>query len=367
MALIRLVRVVLANMINPKAGWTNSPLLITEPPPQGAREEPEGHAVTVIKPTTGWQLINFRELWQFRELLFHLVWRDVKVRYKQTILGGAWAVLQPAAMMMVFTIFFSQIARLDSGKLPYPLFVLAGLLPWTFFSTAISQAGNSVVNSEHLITKIYFPRLAIPLASVGSGIVDFVIGFGFFWVLRFLWPYFGQETDVGSVDARILLAPVIFGLIVVAALGVGTLFAALNVAYRDFRYVIPFVVQLWLFATPTIYMDPSREAANGANTPAVAQGRQEGNPSGAAGGAEDGAEPTAKPQPPRKGFSFTGVLGKVLSNNPMTSLIAAFRQSLFGQEINWFELGRASVMVVAMFFFGTLIFRRVEDTFPDII
>ena len=364
MALIRLVRVVLAKMINPKAGWANSPLMISDPPREAAREEPASYAVTVIKPSSGWQLINFRELWQFRELLFHLVWRDVKVRYKQTFLGGAWAILQPAAMMVVFTIFFSQIARLDSGKLPYPLFVLAGLLPWTFFSTAISQAGNSVVNSEHLITKIYFPRLAIPLASVGSGIVDFVIGFGFFWVLRFLWPYFSQETDVGTVNARILLAPVIFGLIVVAALGVGTLFAALNVAYRDFRYVIPFVVQLWLFATPTIYMEPSREAGNGANTPAAVQGSPEEDPAGAAG---SGAEQTAKPKPQRKAYSFTGILGKVLSNNPMTGLIAAFRQSLFGQEINWFELARASVMVVAMFLIGTLIFRRVEDTFPDII
>jgi lipopolysaccharide transport system permease protein len=350
-------------MINPKAGWANSPLMISDPPREAAREEPASYAVTVIKPSSGWQLINFRELWQFRELLFHLVWRDVKVRYKQTFLGGAWAILQPAAMMVVFTIFFSQIARLDSGDLPYPLFVLAGLLPWTFFSTAISQAGNSVVNSEHLITKIYFPRLAIPLASVGSGIVDFVIGFGFFLALRL---FYRHEPHVGNVDARILLAPVIFGLIVVAALGVGTLFAALNVAYRDFRYVIPFVVQLWLFATPTIYMEPSREAGNEANTAAAAQGSPEENPSGAA-GAAGGAEQPAKPRLQRKAFSFTGILGKVLSNNPMTSLIAAFRQSLFGQDINWFELGRASVMVVGMFLIGTLIFRRVEDTFPDII
>lgn len=365
MALVRLVGVVLVTMINPKAGWTNSSLRIAEPPPQAAREEVRSHAVTVIKPATGWQFINFRELWQFRELLFHLVWRDVKVRYKQTILGGAWAILQPAAMMVVFTIFFSQIAGLNSGDLPYPLFVLAGLLPWTFFSTAISQAGNSVVNSEHLITKIYFPRLAIPLASVGAGIVDFVIGFGFFLVLRFFYQADVTKALRGHdvVYARMLLAPVIFGLIVVAALGVGTLFAALNVAYRDFRYIVPFVVQLWLFATPTIYMEPSREAVPNGTT-AAAHGNPEESPSVAA---EGGAEPPAKPRPQRRAFSFTGVLGKVLANNPMTSLIAAFRQSLFGEEINWFELGRASVMVVAMFLIGTLVFRRVEDTFPDII
>lgn len=349
MALISLVRMVLAKMINPKAGWANSSLILPDPPAtEPTPEAADSQAVTVIRPARGWQFINFHELWQYRELLFHLVWRDVKVRYKQTFLGGAWAILQPAAMMVVFTIFFSQIARLESGNLPYPLFVLAGLLPWTFFSTAISQAGNSVVNSEHLITKIYFPRLAIPLASVGSGIVDFVIGFGFFLVLRF---YYRQEAPI-VLDARILLAPFIFGLIILAALGVGTLFAALNVAYRDFRYVIPFVVQLWLFATPTIYMEPAHES-QGTSPNAVAT-------------ADTGAE-SAQANSASKRYSFTGILGTLLSYNPMTGLIAAFRHSLFRRPIDWFQLGRSAVMVVFLFLIGTLIFRRVEDTFPDII
>lgn len=349
-------------MMNPKAGWTNASLILADAPAGHAPEEPENQMVTVIQPARGWQLINFRELWQFRELLFHLVWRDVKVRYKQTFLGGAWAILQPATMMMVFTIVFSQIAGLDSGKLPYPLFVLAGLLPWTFFSTAVSQAGNSVVNSEHLITKIYFPRLAIPLASVGAGIVDFVIGMGFFVALRGYFSYEYPDNVRFAPDVEILLAPVVFGLIVVAALGVGTMFAALNVAYRDFRYVMPFVVQLWLFATPTIYMkEPAHEVP----------GKQSAATTDSSGGRSSAesqtspAEPAGKPRPQRKGF--TGALGKLLANNPMTGLIAAFRHSLFGEPIDWPQLGRSSVVVMLLFLVGTLIFRRVEDTFPDII
>src|SRR5207237_8375709 len=140
--------------------------------------DPAEQSVTVIRPPRGWQLINVRELWRFRELLYFLTWRDVKVRYKQTVLGAAWAVLQPALMMVVFTIFCGRMAGVPSGDLPYPLFVYAGLLPWTFFATAVANAGNSVVGSERLITKIYFPRLAIPFASVGAAVVDFAVAFG---------------------------------------------------------------------------------------------------------------------------------------------------------------------------------------------
>src|SRR5689334_3504480 len=143
-------------------------------------------AETLIRPATGWQLINVRELWRYRELLYFLTWRDVKVRYKQTLLGAAWAILQPALMMVVFTIFFGKMAKVPAGDLPYPIFVFAGLLPWTFFATAIANAGNSVVGSERLITKIYFPRLAVPFASVGAALVDFAIAFGMLLVMM-LW------------------------------------------------------------------------------------------------------------------------------------------------------------------------------------
>jgi lipopolysaccharide transport system permease protein len=278
-------------------------------------DETQGRAVTEILPPVGWQLVNVRELWRFRELLYFLAWRDVKVRYKQTALGAAWALLQPLMMMVVFTIFFGRMAGVPSGGIPYPLFAYAGLLPWTFFATAIASAGNSVVQSERLITKIYFPRLAIPFAAVGAAVVDFVIAFGLLLVLMF---YYGIMPGIGM-----LLAPVIFGLIVLAALGIGTMLGALNVAYRDFRYVIPFLVQLGMFATPTVYMQPKADA--------------------------------------------TDSLQALLALNPMTSLIAAFRAAVLGGPISWGPLGLASALVVASFVLGCLYFRKVEDSFADVI
>ena len=271
--------------------------------------------VTRIRPTQGWQWINLGELWQFRELIFFLIWRDVKVRYKQTLLGAAWAILQPLLMMVVFTIFFGRMAGVPSGDLPYPLFAYAGLLPWTFFSTAIATAGNSVVGSERLITKIYFPRLTVPFAAVGAAVVDFVIALG---LLIVMMAYYRIAPGPG-----LLLAPVVFGLITLAALGIGTLLSALNVAYRDFRYVIPFMVQLWMFATPTVYMQTKA-------TPG-------------------------------------GWIPVLLALNPLTSLIAAFRASVLGGPIPWDQLAIASAAVVLLFVLGCLYFRRVEDGFADII
>src|SRR5262249_2215314 len=218
------------------------------PEPRAPAREAEV-VVTCIRSSSGWQLVNVRELWQFRELLFFLIWRDVKVRYKQTVLGAAWAILQPLMMMAIFTIFFGRMAGLSSGGIAYPLFAFAGLLPWTFFSTAISNGSNSVVASERLITKVYFPRLAIPFASVGASMADFGIAFG---LLLLLMLWYGVVPGVG-----LLLALLIFMVIVLAALGVGTMLAALTVAYRDFRYVVPFFVQVWMFATPTVYMEPN--------------------------------------------------------------------------------------------------------------
>src|SRR5436309_9510375 len=148
------------------------------PPTREAEISAGEPPLTVLGPPKGWQLINVRELWQFRDLLYFLTWRDVKIRYKQTVLGAAWAILQPAMMMVVFTIFFGRLAALDSGPIPYPLFVYAGLLPWTFFATALTNGGNSVIGQEKLITKIYFPRLAIPFAAIGTALVDFAVAFG---------------------------------------------------------------------------------------------------------------------------------------------------------------------------------------------
>ncbi|HWG41387.1 MAG TPA: ABC transporter permease [Gemmataceae bacterium] len=274
--------------------------------------------VTFIRPARAWQLINLRELWHYRELILILAWRDVKVRYKQTLLGAAWAVLQPALMMVVFTIFFGRLAHVASGGVDYSVFVYAGLLPWTFFATAITNAGNSVVGSERLITKVYFPRLAVPLASVGAALVDSLIACGLLLVLML---YNGITPSIS-----LLLAPLFMAAILLAAVGVGTLMAALNVAYRDFRYVIPFLTQFWMFATPTVYMQPDKNAS--------------------------------------------GTLQFFLALNPMTSLVAAFRGAVLGEAVEpivWGQVALAVVLSVALFLAGCLYFRRVEDSFADVI
>jgi lipopolysaccharide transport system permease protein len=270
---------------------------------------------TVIEPARAWQLINFRELWQFRELIFFLAWRDVKVRYKQTVLGAAWAVLQPALMMVVFTIFFSRLAHVSSDGIPYSVFVYAGLLPWTFFATAITSAGNSVVGSERLITKVYFPRLAVPFASVGPALVDCLIAFGLLLVLM-VW----HQVTPGW---HLLYIPLFLALILLAAVGVGTLLAAINVAYRDFRYVIPFLTQFWMFATPTVYM------ALGETAP--------------------------------------GYVRTLLAVNPMASLIAGFRGAALGGPIPWADVGISALVSLGLFLAGCFYFRRVEDSFADVI
>jgi lipopolysaccharide transport system permease protein len=299
--------------------------------------------LTRIGPTRGWQWINVRELWRYRELIYFLAWRDVKVRYKQTALGAAWAILQPLLMMMIFTIFFARMAGVPSGDLPYPLFAYAGLLPWTFFGTAITNAGNSMVSSERLITKIYFPRLGIPFAAVGAGVVDFIVALGLLFVMM---AYYRIPLGPGF-----LLAPAIMCATALAALGVGTLLAALNVTYRDFRHVIPFLVQVWMFATPSIYMQVTDGAAVASSSPAASR---------PAAPTEPGAGATGR----RPGL---GIGRTVLALNPMTGLIQAFRASMLGGPIPWMALARSCACAVLVFFFGCFYFRRVEDNFADII
>jgi lipopolysaccharide transport system permease protein len=277
--------------------------------------EPSGGPVeTVIRPLAGWRVVNVEELWRFRELFFFLIWRDVKIRYKQTVLGVAWAVLQPLMMMAVFTIFFGRMGNLPHGDLPYPLFVLAGLLPWTFFSTGLSAAGNSVVASERLITKIYFPRLTIPFAAVGAAAVDLLIASGLMLLLM---------LGYGIVPTlSLLLVPVAFLFVALAATGFGTLLAALNVKYRDFRYVVPFLVQFWMFATPTVYM-----------------------------------------QPPADNDS----LYALLNLNPLTGLVATFRAACLGTPIPWVQFGLSAGVVTLVFVLGCLYFRKAEAEFADLI
>src|SRR5262249_19115569 len=215
-------------------------------PPAAAAPHTDEPPVTVIDRRRGWGLADVRELWRYRELLFFLTWRDIMVRYKQTVLGALWAVLQPLAIMLVFSLFFARVAGDASAAVDYRLFVFAGLLPWTFFANAITSASGSIVGSTNLVTKVYFPRLLIPMGAVAAGLVDFAIAFG---MLLVLMAIFGVAPGWGM-----LWLPLFVGLLVMAAFGVGSLLSALTVAYRDFRFVVPFMVQLWMFATPCIYL-----------------------------------------------------------------------------------------------------------------
>lgn len=199
----------------------------------------------IIQPSRGWVPLDIREFWAYRDLLYFLVWGAVKVRYKQTILGAAWAILQPFTTMVVFTIFFGNMAKIGSDDLPYPIFSYAGLLPWTFFANGLSQASNSLVGSANLLKKVYFPRLIIPISSVLGGVVDFFLAFSVLFAMMAwyqVWP-----------RAEILLLPLILLLSFATALGVSLWLSALNVEFRDVRYIVPFFTQLWMFITPVIY------------------------------------------------------------------------------------------------------------------
>ncbi|MGQ9898220.1 MAG: ABC transporter permease [Acidobacteriota bacterium] len=201
--------------------------------------------VVCIEPTRGWVAVKLSELWAYRELLYFLIWRDIKVRYKQTLLGAAWAMLPPLFTMLVFSVFFGRLAGIPSDGVPYPLFALAALIPWTFFANALGQSSNSLVNSAHLIAKVYFPRLVIPLASVLGGLVDLAIACSLF-VPMLLYYGISPGWNIVWLPGFVLLA-------VVTALGVGLWASALNVEYRDVRHVIPFLIQLWMFLTPVVY------------------------------------------------------------------------------------------------------------------
>ena len=269
---------------------------------------------TVIERRPGWQVVDLRELWRYRELLFFLSWRDVKVRYKQTILGAGWALLQPLATMLVFAFFLGRMGGVSEGIANYPLFVFAGVVPWTFFANAVSTAGNSVVANERLVSKIYFPRLIIPIGSVGGSLFDFVIALG---LLAAMMAWYGVAPGW-----QIVMAPVVMALLTATAVGVGTLLAALIVAHRDFKYVLNFAVQLWMFATPCIYLPP---AAIGPNARLL------------------------------------------LPLNPAYGLLLNFRLAMLGNDLDWYALGVSAAVGVASLLIGCLYFRRVERTFADVI
>jgi len=278
--------------------------------PMGAGERP----VVVISATRGWTALRLGELWKYRELLYFLVWRDVKVRYKQTMLGAAWAVLQPLLTMMIFTLLFSKLAKVPSEGVPYPIFAYCALVPWTLFAFALGESGNSLVNSQHLVTKVYFSRLVIPIAPVLVGLVDFSIAFV---LLLGMMVYYGVHPGIAIVTLPLFLL-----LAIATALGVGLWLSALNVEYRDVRHTIPFLTQFWLFASPIAY------------------------PSSAV---------------PAKWRVLYGL-------NPIAGVVEGFRWALLGTHRPSVPMVLASSAVVALLIFSGLIyFRRVEKTFADVV
>lgn len=216
----------------------------------------------IIHKTQGWSALNLSALWEFRELLYFLVWRDVKVRYKQTILGAAWAIIQPFMTMVVFSIFFGGLIKVPSDATPYPIFAYTALIPWMFFSSGLSNAASSMVTNTNLIRKIYFPRLLIPVASVAIGLVDFALAF---IILLGMMVYYGVMPTI-----QVVWLPLFVLMMLVTTLGVGLCFAAMNVQFRDIRYTIPFLIQFWMFATPVVYSstlitDPTLRVLYGLN------------------------------------------------------------------------------------------------------
>ncbi|MBN1122988.1 MAG: ABC transporter permease [Anaerolineae bacterium] len=275
---------------------------------------PNQEMITVIEPSRGWLRVNFRELWDYRELLFFLSWRDISVRYKQTVMGMAWAIIQPLLSMVIFSIFFGNLAKIPSDDVPYPIFSYAALLPWQYFSSAMSASGRSMVGSGKLLTKVYFPRLIIPLAAVLPPIVDFAIAFV---ILIGLMIFYGV-----AITWRLLWLPLFLLLALATALGVGLWLSAMNVRYRDIGYVIPFLAQFWMYASPVVY-------------------------------------PTS--MLPERYQLLYGL-------NPMTGVIEGFRWALLGTNTPPGPITLVSAgVVVLLIISGMMYFRRMEDSFADII
>jgi lipopolysaccharide transport system permease protein len=270
--------------------------------------------ITVIKPTRGWSALNLRDLWAYRELILFLTWRDLKVRYKQTLLGASWAILQPFLTMVVFSIFFGNLAKIPSDGVPYPVFSYAALLPWTLFSKALQDASKSLVASSHMITKIYFPRMILPLSSVLAGLVDFFIAFIVLFGMMF---YFGITPA-----AKVWMLPIFLLLALITAIGVGLWLSALNVLYRDIGYVIPFLTQFWMFITPIAY--PSSMI-------------------------------------PEKWQAIYAI-------NPMTGVVDGFRWALLGSGQPPGKMALVSgIVAIVLFISGMFYFRRMERQFADMV
>lgn len=271
-------------------------------------------SVTILKPSKGWVSLKLDEVWAYRELLYFLTWRDIKVRYKQTVLGAAWAIIQPVFTMVIFSLFFGRLANIPSDDIPYPIFSYAALVPWTFFATGLSNSSNSLVGSANLIKKVYFPRLAIPIATVLSGVIDFTLAFV---VLLGMMLFYGMMPT-----ANIVWLPLLLLLALITSLGVGLWLSALNVQYRDVRYTIPFITQAWMFITPIAY-------------------------------------PSSLLSEPWR--TLYGI-------NPMVGVVEGFRWALLGTETAPGPIVIVSALTaIGLLVSGAYYFRRMEKGFADVV
>ena len=270
--------------------------------------------VTILRPSKGWAPLRLRELWEYRELLYFLTWRDIKVRYKQTVLGAAWAIIQPFFTMVIFSLFFGRLAKVPSDGLPYPIFSYTALVPWTFFANALTQASNSLIMDANTIKKVYFPRLITPAAAMLAGLVDFVLAFA---ILLGMMLVYGVVPTL-----NILWLPLFLLLALATSLGVGLWLSAMNVQFRDVRYTVPFLVQAWLFATPIAY--PS----------------------------------SLLPEPWRTLYGI----------NPMVGVVEGFRWALLGTATAPGPIIFVSALVaLTLLVSGAFYFRRMEKTFADVV
>jgi lipopolysaccharide transport system permease protein len=276
--------------------------------------------VILLRPTHGWAALNLRDLWVYRELVFFLTWRDILVRYKQTVLGAAWAVIQPVIQMVVFTFIFSNAAGLTSEGAPYPVFIFTALLPWGLFSKAMNDAGRSLVSNRNMITKIYFPRLTIPVASVLAGLVDFAIGFAVYIFIILYYTLSPTSTYSFKFTTSLFALPIFILLALVATLGVSLWFSAMNVIYRDVGHILPFLTQIWFFVTPI-------------------------------------------------GYSSSVVSQKwqiLYALNPLTGVVEGFRWCLLGMHsLPWQLLAVSAGVATILMVSGLVYFRNMERTFAD--
>lgn len=273
--------------------------------------------ITYIKPSGALLSLDLKDFWTYRELLYFLTWRDVKVRYKQTAIGVLWAILQPVLTTAIFTVIFSTLARFESQRVPYPLFALSGFLVWLFVFNSISFAANSLVGNSNLVTKIYFPRLIVPISATLSGLFDLLFSFA---VLAAMMIYFVSKSAV-AISWQIAFAPVFILLAVLLTVSLGNLFSALNVRFRDVKFALPFALQVWMFASPIFY-------------------------------------------PPE---ILSEKVRFILAFNPLTGILQGFRASLFGEQYDWLTIGISLAVTLVLMALSLFIFKRMEDDFADLI